>query len=71
MDIPNDDSVANLTTTTLEENQESTTNMIEESQTKGAMYRHPNYRSILSNQATYQYREENKRQNYVPKDTKV
>ena len=55
MDIPNDDSVANSTTTTPEENQESTTNMLRESQTKGTMYRHPNHKSTLSNQSTYEY----------------
>lgn len=53
MEIPNDDSVAHPTTTAPEENQESTTNMIREIQTQRAMYRHPNHKSRLSNQATY------------------
>ena len=56
MDIPNNDSVTYSTTITPEENQESTTNMIREGQTKGAMYRHPNHKSILSNQSTFRYR---------------
>ena len=60
MDIPNDDSVANSTTTTPEENQDSTTNMIKESQTKGAMYRHSNHKRKISNQPTYQHHPENK-----------
>jgi len=71
LDIPTDDAVTHSTTTMSEGNQESTTNMKRENQTKGAMYRHPNHKSRLSNQATYQYHSKNKQQIHVPKDTEA
>ena len=53
MDIPNDDLVANSTTTAPEGNQETTTNMIMEIPTRRTIYRHLNHKRRLSNQSTY------------------
>lgn len=71
VDIPNDDSVANSITTTLDWNQETNTNMIRESLTRRTIYRHSNHKSRLSNQSAYQYHPEHKWQKYVPKNTEV
>ena len=71
INIPSEGSVTNSTTSSLEVNQNTATNMIGERQTKRTLYLHPHHKNKHLNQSTKLYHSEHKQQTYVPKNTIV